>query len=709
MPSPADQALCARDPALPGLAAVLDADRLSALAGQGALRPIYLRYKPGTSCVLGVVAEDGAVFAAMTYPPARYAEVRARRSWWTGPDAVRFLDAICTALVPLSRDRHLKAARALRTPGRRQAFLQALGLEGAALTVLRYKPGRRLVMRADLPSGRVALIKAHGTRDFAGALAGAHHAGPPPMAVSRRFRCIVLPWIPGEVLDPARHGPEGFHQAGALIARLHGMAVPAELRPDAPDPRADAAAMAALLPDLAVAATADAVARALPGSPICAIHGDFSADQVVIGADGPRIIDWDRLAAGHPARDLGRFLARLDADAAMGTITPEVAQAAGTALLHGYGTVAALPDGIAPCRAAALLALLPEGFRARRPDWPALARALADRAALLVTPGLDRAQDGDAMAGPLAQALRRPQADRPAVTLLRHKPGRRALLRYDLPGAAPILGKLRAKGPDRRTPALHGALRDAGLDGTAETGVPAALAEMGALWLQEMVPGRVLTDLLRPGGPTDAARLAGRALARLHGVAPGALPASADRRWTLEDEYRVLDRALGQAATADPPAAPRIAGIRDAARQALAALPPEATVGIHRDFYPDQILIDGGRAWILDLDLFTQGDAAIDLGNFLAHLDEQGLRLHGSITALEAQGEAFLSGYAALRPMDRPRIALLRRVSLARHIWLSRIIPGRAGTTEALVKHCAGWSWGLTEGDEGLGAFGWTA
>ena len=50
-------------------------------------------------------------------------------------------------------------------------------------------------------------------------------------------------------------------------------------------------------------------------------------------------------------------------------------------------------------------------------------------------------------------------------------------------GDAPIVfGKLRAKGPDRRTPALHLALRAAGLDGRGphRVGVPEPVAEINA-------------------------------------------------------------------------------------------------------------------------------------------------------------------------------------------------------------------------------------
>ena len=43
---------------------------------------------------------------------------------------------------------------------------------------------------------------------------------------------------------------------------------------------------------------------------------------------------------------------------------------------------------------------------------------------------------------------------------------------------------------------------------------------------------------------------------------------------------------------------------------------------VHRDFYHDQLLFDAERTWILDLDCAARGDAAMDVGNFVAHLVE---------------------------------------------------------------------------------------
>ncbi|WP_185020745.1 phosphotransferase [Histidinibacterium lentulum] len=689
MLSPADAALAARDPDLPGLAALLDARGMAAQVGLADMQPTYLRYKPGTSCVVALTSPTGSLraWAAMAYPPGRYAEVREREEWRTGPLRAHFVDEHCIAVTPLGLDREIAAARVLQYSDGRRAFLAHFGLEDTTLRLLRYKPGRRLVLRADGAEGPRALIKAHADEAFRAAFAGARHAarvaGVPLLGIRKRRRSVVSGWIEGSPMAGAS-GTAAHRLTGAELARLHG-AAPRPGEPVAlPDAQTAAGTVAALLPDeaekaAALAARLDTALRAIAATP-CRIHGDFTADQVLLRDGAPVVIDWDRMGVGAPAQDLGTFLARLDADVIEGILAASEAEAAATALCDGYAaTAGAVPEGVEEHRAAALLAIAGEGFRTRRPAWDAEARAvlalISDRldgrraAAREPTPGLSGALDPARM-GPTLGAT-------PAVTLLRHKPGRRALIRYDLPGRPPMLGKLRAKGPDRRTPRLHQALRAAGLDGRGphHVGVPEPLGQIGALWLQEVVSGRPLGDILT----TDALRSAGKALGILH-----AADAAADRSWTMDDELAVLRAAF--AALPEPSLRARAERLLGIAERLLGALPPAAATGIHRDFHPDQVLIDGRTAWLVDLDLFARGDPLLDLGNLRAHLTELSLRLHGRADGFRAGADAFLTGYEEFRgPVDRDRLAVLEWVSFIRHVAISQRMPDRSHATAAIL------------------------
>lgn len=74
---------------------------------------------------------------------------------------------------------------------------------------------------------------------------------------------------------------------------------------------------------------------------------------------------------------------------------------------------------------------------------------------------------------------------------------------------------------------------------------------------------------------------------------------------------------------------------------------------LHRDFHLRQLFYGNGRVWLIDWDLFAQGDPALDVGNFLVylktHLTEKCNRFI----------DVFLEGYFS----DRSQ-SLLKRISL---------------------------------------------
>ncbi len=738
MLSPADWAVCGRDPGLPGLALLLDADALALRLGLADLAHAYLRYKPRTSCAAGYLHPEAGPLAAYAYPAARYAEVHARQKWREDPD-VHFLDAEQVVVIPARLDRGLRALRRFYDPDRRPDFLRPLlASRGSVIDdtchVLRYKPGRRLVAQLRSGAEPQAALKITGRADFAQALIGATAAaalgGAPLLGADFDHCALATGWIGGMPLCPEGRGgqptQDELEQTGATLARIHAApfmpAARLSREGEATAAREATAALIALDPPLAQAANrlAAAVSEALLAAPWqgALVHGDFSADQVVMRDGRAIIVDWDHAACGDPAVDFGVFLARLDAQALDGTITAAAAENIGGALATGYAKVAgAVPEGVKLQHARGLLMLASEGFRMRLPNWPARTEALLARAeALLAQTGqrrhdpvprigpipdtrepetsqVDLALDRHGMRYRLATALGRDLADVRLAqpVLMRHKPGRRALVAYDLVlredgklRRQRLTGKLRAKGLDRRTPSLHVELRDLGLDGGDGVGVPAvhgAVEDLG-LWLQERVPGVPLGALLVPGGATGPLRLVGTALARLHGT-----PIAPWREWRVDDELNVLGQALDRAALHRPDLAAECRTLCNFATQKLKALPAGDTAGIHRDFYFDQVIVDKDRVWLLDLDLYAAGDPALDLGNFLAHLDELGLRLYGAPEALRPQGEAFVDGYraAAAYPPDTGRIETWRAVSLARHVYLSMAITGRAHTTDRLL------------------------
>ncbi|PSN10215.1 hypothetical protein C7271_26345, partial [filamentous cyanobacterium CCP5] len=119
---------------------------------------------------------------------------------------------------------------------------------------------------------------------------------------------------------------------------------------------------------------------------------------------------------------------------------------------------------------------------------------------------------------------------------------------------------------------------------------------------------------------------------------------------------------------------------------------PDSLTLIHRDFYPDQILVDHNRLWLVDLDLGCLGDPALDMGNFIAHMIEQSLRLLGDPAAMQAQAVALQRTYGALADADfSGRIEFYTLLSLVRHLHISDRILDRRPHTEAILSLCENW------------------
>jgi hypothetical protein len=281
-----------------------------------------------------------------------------------------------------------------------------------------------------------------------------------------------------------------------------------------------------------------------------------------------------------------------------------------------------------------------------------------------------------------------------SARVLRHKPGRRCLIEYALAGPDPmvepmlVLGKVRSRGADRRTHALARRLIERGFGPDSADGVsipePLGVVPELGLWLQARVSGQPATVLLRGGdGVRVGARLAD-ALHKLHRA-----PASPGRRHTTGDEIAILRERLQEIACARPEWAARLDRVAEACVRTASGLKPPAPALIHRDFYPDQVLLDGERLYLVDLDLCSRGDPALDLGNFVGHVIEQALRERGDPSALDAPAAALVDCYA--ERAGRAVAAAVRvhaTLTLARLLGLSVRFPERVATAPALLDLC---------------------
>ena len=87
--------------------------------------------------------------------------------------------------------------------------------------------------------------------------------------------------------------------------------------------------------------------------------------------------------------------------------------------------------------------------------------------------------------------------------------------------------------------------------------------------------------------------------------------------------------------------------------------------------------------------MLCQGHAALDAGNYIAHIQELALRLYGGIDALKAHEDAFLRQFlAGSETAKRKEVDIYTTLSLARHIYISTLFDNRKHTTETLLKLC---------------------
>jgi len=327
-----------------------------------------------------------------------------------------------------------------------------------------------------------------------------------------------------------------------------------------------------------------------------------------------------------------------------------------------------------------------------------------------------------------------------AIKVVRYKPARRCLIEYDVsfdgprspPGPLTLLGKANARDLDATTHDLLETLRNAGFGANATDGIsvpePLGIIPEFQMWLQMKMPGMPATELFSKPGGIELARRVAEAAHKLHqaGVAT-------ERRHTLTDELRILEEKLALVGRSRPQWAARLQQLFAACEQFAASMPQSQPCGIHRDFYPAQVMVltpqardrrpeAGGqtsatppasslRLCLVDFDLYCLGDPALDIGNFIGHMSEQSLResqaggrrLEPAACSLPpaacALQERFLqlssnrpeAGGRSLQPAASSlqlAIQCYTTLTLARHIYLSTQFPERQNFTEALLELC---------------------
>lgn len=288
------------------------------------------------------------------------------------------------------------------------------------------------------------------------------------------------------------------------------------------------------------------------------------------------------------------------------------------------------------------------------------------------------------------------------IRVTRYKPQRRCMIEYDLeiirkdetPISITIMGKVRAKGTDTVTYYILSQLWNSGFDSSSCDMIsipePMGIIPEYQMLLQRKVKGDPVTRLLAGSGGIKLAEKIAKAVHKLHKVR---IPIS--RRHTMDDELRILHQRLSEVAIIEPEFRSRLVRILESCDILAASTPSPRICGIHRDFYPDQVIVDGPRLYLIDFDMYCEGDEGLDIGNFLGHMKELGMRTRGNPNAFEALEEAMEERFIALAGEEiRISIQAYTTLTLVRHIYLSTQFPDRQCFTETLIELCErrfGW------------------
>ena len=312
---------------------------------------------------------------------------------------------------------------------------------------------------------------------------------------------------------------------------------------------------------------------------------------------------------------------------------------------------------------------------------------------------LARAVDGGAMAPVLEAALAartgHARVADVAVRVVRYKPERKCVLRYDLTwtgGAAPsrpavVYAKVARRAKFERTRHILGRIRAA--DDGLGFELPEPLGTLSELCMEffSHLPGVRLSTLVAADAFPRLCERAAASLLHFH-----TLPVTLGwERGLAADVAKVTDRAA-EFATLFPGERQRIAALRRDLRARLGAMRPSRLRLTHGDFQGDNILIDGAHLGLVDLEDCAMGDPADDVGSNWAQLTWHTLEA-GARTPIPNLGrQAFLAAYLGRTDAETaarvPTYAAMRCFLYAFQRLRHPQDPARYEHAEAMLRAC---------------------
>lgn len=742
-----DRVLIAKESQIVGLSILLNDEKMLALMRSyfpseeiHKVKRSYLRYKPATNCLVKyqVLGKSGE---SHWYAKAFTDKDQDKLVPLTVPTTNFQLTPMVfisqrVVLYPFPFDAKLKVLTRLLDPSDlQQLFMRALypnTIEDPNIQrveILQYKPERRFVAKLEMTSGEMVVLKIYTQQRYQLAkiarrrkLHSQHLLD--MIGRSDKHRLLIYRWIEGENLTHYYHSDEKglapFIECGRYLAGFHQhsknkQVVDADTNDFIATLKQCAEGISQLVPDIAPQLTklSNQLVTALTTlqSSKSVIHGDFYAKQVLITSNGVKLIDFDDVCYWYSGYDLGLFIAHLERDALLGTLSTQQAHQYQSAMLDGYRQQRPIvARDIELFSAIGLLKLAHHPFRNALPDWNNAIRMLIDRceqhlstfqlltkvpSLTQILPSISELLDKQQAEVVLKRNIRQLSchAHLVSIDIIRYKPEKRVLIEYtfEKPDGQQeqILGKVRAKRFDKHTWNVNRTLHQSQFGQSSRDGIqvpsPLGFSQHHHAWFQMKVAGEAcFNDFCHSKDGKVAERIA-QALYKLH-----CSPITTERHHTHVEEINLLEHYLVQASKALPSDRSVILDILGGCKHRANKLAaPYSLTTIHRDFYHDQVLIADERVYFLDLDLICCGDPALDIGNFIAHIEEQCLRHFDQMDYAQTQIERFIAHYEKLAGYDlRARVETYTLLSWTRHIFISHRITQRNPWTERIIQIC---------------------
>jgi len=284
-----------------------------------------------------------------------------------------------------------------------------------------------------------------------------------------------------------------------------------------------------------------------------------------------------------------------------------------------------------------------------------------------------------------------------SIEVIRYKAGKRCLIEYicELRGkntfrTVGVIGKIRTKRSGKKDYRLQSELWTHGFSRESSDGVsiafPLGRLKKANMWLQEKLMGRNLNDVLLNPDSINIMPDVARAAHKIH-----ISKMSSQRKHTLLDEMNILRDRFQVICREYPLLEKKLHYLLKKAQSISCGLINRKLRPVHRDFYPEQIIVGPtpGEVYIVDFDLFCMGDPAIDIGNFIGHLTEYSLREYGDGLALKHYEETVLESFVALAGSEeRSPVKVYALLTLMRHIYICTLFPQRQPFMLEIIDLC---------------------